>query len=598
MKYSVKTKLIAVILIVFAVAAASFSYISYVCAKRSAEAAVLSLIDRSAASAEEALSGRIEAITAVTDDLSVNDAAFNRAVDEIRLRLLTVRNESCTADGMCFDIAYVSSLRSIDGVTDYSDNEAVKSAASGTPLMTAPYRKNGKSVVCYASPLTEPYDDRLCVLICTADSGFFDEVFDSISLGGSCAVYVSDENGIVAGQASETDGTYSASAPVDSRNGWSINVEAVPSELMPDMTKEIAAPIILSAVLAAVLCAVTALVLGKTLSPIKKMSDRISALADGDFTSPVPEVRTRDESYEMACALKKTTDALGGCVSEIAASISNVAQGDISDSASAYSGDFAVIYRALSDMKSSLGNMLAQVRRSSDTVIDSAEKLGEAVPVPRQSSEESIRGVFDDCSDISEYAEKTAASFSVTREKLDEEREKLFALRNIMTEAGKQTKDITEVVTRIDDIAFRTNILSLNAAVEAASAGEHGRSFAVVADEVRSLAQQSSVAAKSTEQLIEKTVSLIMSGSLLAGETYAILDRAFECADETAGLMDGLKAAAREYTEAAKTAEETLLRLSEEALEYASPAPADAEKTEKIVDEAIRLRKLADSFRA
>ena len=128
-------------LAVFAAAAAVYSYISYSSAKSSAEAVVTSLIDQSAVSAAETLSGKIEAVTAVCDDLSGNDAAFNRAVDEIRLRLLDMRNENYIAEGMTFDIAYSDELVSIDGVTDYHSNEAVRSAAAGTPLMTAPFEK-------------------------------------------------------------------------------------------------------------------------------------------------------------------------------------------------------------------------------------------------------------------------------------------------------------------------------------------------------------------------------------------------------------------------------------------------------------------------
>ncbi|MDE5992136.1 MAG: hypothetical protein K2G87_03710, partial [Oscillospiraceae bacterium] len=93
MRYSVRTKLIAVMLVVFAAAAAAYSFISYSSAKRAARTVVVSLIEQSAVSAAETLSGKIEAVTAVSDDLSDNDAAFNRAVDEIRLRLLDMRNE-------------------------------------------------------------------------------------------------------------------------------------------------------------------------------------------------------------------------------------------------------------------------------------------------------------------------------------------------------------------------------------------------------------------------------------------------------------------------------------------------------------------------
>ena len=93
MKYSVKTKLIAVTFAVFAVAAVVFSLISYSAAKRSAEAVVKSLIDQSAVTAADALSGKIDAVTAVAADVS-KDLSMSRAVDDYRMRLLEARNES------------------------------------------------------------------------------------------------------------------------------------------------------------------------------------------------------------------------------------------------------------------------------------------------------------------------------------------------------------------------------------------------------------------------------------------------------------------------------------------------------------------------
>lgn len=604
MKYSVKTKLIAVILIIFAVSAAAYSFISCSSAKRSAETVIKSLIEHSAVSAAETLSGKIEAVTAVCDDLSDNDAAFNRAVDEIRLRLLDMRNENYIADEMTFDIAYSDTLVSIDGVTDYRGNEAVKSAAAGTPLMTAPFERNGKTVVCYASPLSEPYGDQQCVLVCTICCGFFDDVFGVVSLGESCAVYVEDENGIVAGKHSEAADSlslYSASAPVENRSGWTVCVEAVPEELMPDLTAEILTSVGFSVLLAAVLCIITAAALGRTLGPIKKMAARISALADGDLTSPVPKVKTNDESRAIAESLNKTVSALNGCVKNMTVMISKTADGDLSDDKAACPGDFAAVSEAVSDMKRSLRETLLQVRKISDSLLSSAEKLCETGsvtvvhPVQNICEEENLSGFFTERSDISACADKVSDSIEGVKEKLSEEREKLAGLAGTITAVNGYADDINGIISRIDEIAFRTNILALNAAVEASAAGEHGRSFAVVADEVRALAQRSSEAAKSTEELIKKTVSALSGGASLAKETTRILDEASAKTDNASALMAEVRSAAEEYVSAADSAEEALSRLSKEAA--ANAVSFDTGKAEAVVSEARRLRSVTDRFR-
>ena len=604
MKHSVKTKLIAVMLAVFAAAAAAYSFISCSSAKRSAEAVVKSLIGQSAVSAAETLSGKIEAVTAVCDDLSDNDAAFNRAVDEIRLRLLDMRNENYVAEEMTFDIAYADSLVSIDGVTDYRGNEAVKSAAAGTPLMTAPFERNGKTVVCYASPLSEPYGDRQCVLVCTICCGFFDDVFDIVSLGESCAVYVEDENGIVAGKhsgAADSSAVYSASAPVENRSGWTVCVEAVPEELMPDFTSEMLTAVGFSALLAAVMCIITAAVLGRTLGSVKKLAVRLSALAEGDFTSPVPKTKANDESRAVADALNKTVAALNACAKDMTVTISKAADGDLSEDKTVCPGDLAAVSEAVSDMKRSLRETLLQVRKISDSVLISAERLCETSgvtavhPVHNISEEENLSGFFTERSDISACADKASDSIEGVKEKLSEEREKLTGLAGTITAVNGYADDINNVISRIDEIAFRTNILALNAAVEASAAGEHGRSFAVVADEVRALAQRSSEAAKSTEELIKKTVSALSGGASLAKETTRILDEASAETDNASELMAEVRSAAEEYVSAAGSAEEALSRLSKEAA--ASAVSFDTGKAEAVVSEARRLHSVTDRFK-
>lgn len=597
MKTSVKTKLILTVLISVTLAAAAFAFISYASAKRAAETVSRTLIDRTAVSAAENLSGKIAAITAVSDDLSDNDAAFNRATDKIRLLLLELRNKSYNADGVKFDIAYADELRSIDGVTDYSDSEAVKSAASGRPLMSAPECTGGKNYVCYASPLDESYGGRKCVLICTAECGFFDDVFDGVSLGDSCAVYVADENGVIAGEASGDEGIYTASAPIDERRGWTLYVEASPEELMPDLSKETAASVGVSAALAAVLCAVITAVLNGTLGPIKKLTKRMSALAEGDFTSPVPQVRSRDESYEIACALEKTTAALNGCVKEITESVSKIAEGDISEDKAVFAGDFAMIHGAVSDMKKKLRGFLLQIKQTGDAVIADAEKLEETASeyVPVTAGDGSAEKLLDGCPRITEYAEKAAKKLDETRAMLEKEKERLDGLAAAVAGINDYADEINDVISQIDDISFQTNILALNAAVEASAAGEYGRSFAVVADEVRALAQKSSEAAKSTAELIGSTLSSVSGGAALARESSMAIDEISSGTASAAELIAEARSAAEEYEKAARAAEETVSRLAEQAA--ARNSSADAEKAKAIAAQANRLRGIADSFK-
>jgi len=90
------------------------------------------------------------------------------------------------------------------------------------------------------------------------------------------------------------------------------------------------------------------------------------------------------------------------------------------------------------------------------------------------------------------------------------------AMMLAMADLQKSSAEISKIIKVIDEIAFQTNILSLNAAVEAARAGDAGKGFAVVAEEVRSLAQRSANAAKDTTVIIESNISVSEHGAQIA----------------------------------------------------------------------------------
>jgi methyl-accepting chemotaxis protein len=124
-------------------------------------------------------------------------------------------------------------------------------------------------------------------------------------------------------------------------------------------------------------------------------------------------------------------------------------------------------------------------------------------------------------------------------------RKQMQRLRERMAALRGNSREIGEVVTLIDNVAFRTNILALNASVEAAKAGESGRGFAVVAQEVRALAQRAADSARRIGQIVARSADDIEFSGALAEETSNALASADQHVDQIHVAMDDVAALTR-----------------------------------------------------
>jgi methyl-accepting chemotaxis protein len=157
-------------------------------------------------------------------------------------------------------------------------------------------------------------------------------------------------------------------------------------------------------------------------------------------------------------------------------------------------------------------------------------------------------------------------------------------------------KKISQAVTVIREIANQTNLLSLNAAIEAAKAGEQGRGFAVVAEEVRKLADRSGGAAKEIDALLADAQSAVSRGGVTVGATVQALLTIRENLNAFAQMVRHLAQATAEQTETGAEAAKQVEQGVQEAIQTASATTELAATTEQIARTATDLANVAETL--
>ncbi|NQY93681.1 MAG: chemotaxis protein, partial [Campylobacteraceae bacterium] len=159
-----------------------------------------------------------------------------------------------------------------------------------------------------------------------------------------------------------------------------------------------------------------------------------------------------------------------------------------------------------------------------------------------------------------------------------------------MDEINNQTNAIADAITVIDQIAFQTNILSLNAAVEAATAGEAGKGFAVVAQEVRNLAARSADAAKEIKDLVENATSKANDGKTISTEMIEGYNKLNTNIHNTLELIDSVSASSKEQITAMEQindAVNTLDQTTQQNAATASSANKVAQEVSEIAEKVV-----------
>jgi len=244
-----------------------------------------------------------------------------------------------------------------------------------------------------------------------------------------------------------------------------------------------------------------------------------------------------------------------------------------------------------------------QITSASAAINEMATSIDEVSKNSAESADVAQRSV--------QIASKGAEVVRQTIQGMDSIRDQIQETSKRIKRLGESSQEIGSIVELINDIAEQTNILALNAAIQAASAGEAGRGFAVVADEVQRLAERASNATKRIETLVqtiqsdtneavssmEQTTAEVVAGARLAEDAGLALGEIEKVSGDLADLIQNISEASRQQSSAATNISATMNVIQEITAQTSAGASQTADSIGNLAQLASNLRKSVADFK-
>lgn len=321
---------------------------------------------------------------------------------------------------------------------------------------------------------------------------------------------------------------------------------------------------------------------------ILRLLDEMGSLADGDLT--VEATVTEDITGTIADSFNYAIEELRKLVATVnetaimvdsAAKQTETTAAHMARAADNQGREISAATESIVSMAASIEEVSGNAERSSDVArhsVEVAHKGGEAV-------------------------RRTIDGMNTIRETIQETSKRIKRL-------GESSQEIGNIIELINDIAEQTNILALNASIQASMAGEAGRGFAVVADEVQRLAERSTNATKQIEVLVrtiqsdtneavvsmERSTTDVVGGALLAENAGAALDEIEQVSNQIASLVQNISVSARQQAGSAADVTRRTTRLKEISEQTSQATSATADAISKLSELASQLRMTVAGF--
>ena len=367
--------------------------------------------------------------------------------------------------------------------------------------------------------------------------------------------------------------------------------------------------ITISAIAVAFAVVMAVMLIRAVVVPVQEMQQLMEDMEEGHL-DVVAKYESRDELGMLANSIRATLKFLQDVIGDVDYLLTGFGNGDFTVSTrigEKYVGDYKSLLTSMSKLKENLSGTLSQINQSADQVSAGSDQVSSGAQALSQGATEQASSVEELAATINEIsnnieqnaknAELASTNSEHVKEQAEESGKRMQEMLSAMEDISNTSGEIGKIIKTIEDIAFQTNMLSLNAAVEAARAGAAGKGFAVVADEVRNLAAKSADASKNTSALIEGALQAVERGTKIANETASALNDVVSGVGDVAATIDQISSASKDQSDAVRQVTLGIDQISSVVQTNYATAEESAAASEELSGQAQILKNLVGQFR-
>ena len=367
--------------------------------------------------------------------------------------------------------------------------------------------------------------------------------------------------------------------------GWFVVVEIPQAEISAHVAAKLRWLVVLDIVVLAVAILMTVVVARSITGPLGKLSEAMRALTTGhgDLTIRLA-VESEDETGRIARSFNLFMEQLHGMFVRVR---------DQSER----------LNRSVAEL-GDLANQLAQVSSANTDLAEATAATIEEITVSVSHIADNTQGAAQVVSEAGDLSQQSSTSVGRVSQEIGAVAQAMDSLSEVMRELETRFGQVGSIASVIKEIADQTNLLALNAAIEAARAGEQGRGFAVVADEVRKLAERTSSATVEIEQMVSAMRAASESAMGRVAQTHVTVKASVDLADKALGQISAIGTSMQdivhkthEIRDSAKEQSRATEEMAKAAERMSTQAQAEDAEIERAREVVVQLEQLSQALR-